>query len=135
MNKYYFTFGTSPKFPYGEKDFVEVTARTMYESEQRFREAHPDRTPGCLNCAFVYTEAEFNQIRSKYYGNVEPVEELSAEGMVLSDRDEAIVKYELSEYQSVEAYMATLSESDREKFCKATGMPWDKEEEDALEMA
>ena len=135
MNKYYFTFGTDLAFPYGLNDFVEVAARTMREAECAFREKHPDRASGTLNCAFVYSESEFDQIRNRYYGNRNPIESLTAEGLALSDTDKAIVAFELSGAKNVSEYLSTLGEEDRRLFANAVGLPEEYEDEDTMEMA
>ena len=44
MNRYYYTFGTDPAFPY-KKGWVEVRANTMKEADEKFRRRFPDRHP------------------------------------------------------------------------------------------
>lgn len=60
MNAYYYTFGTSPMFPY-YGGWVKVYAETQAEADQKFRAKFPDRPghEGILNCAFVYTQEEW----------------------------------------------------------------------------
>lgn len=134
MNRYYYTFGSNPAFPYGIDDYVEVTARTMHESTIAFRLKHPDRSEDCLNCAFIYTEDEFNQIRDKYYGNVSPVESLNTEGIIFTDRDEAIINYEMSGVGSLEEYASSLSDEKKDLFMEAVGLSSKEDDYDCIEM-
>ncbi len=73
MARFYYTFGTDPQFPHGEKDYVVVEAENMNEADHKFMAAYPSR-PGSnlLNCAFVYSEQEFNKFRDKYYRGRNP---------------------------------------------------------------
>ena len=75
MNRFYFTFGSDPEFPYGRKDIVVVTAKDENMACDLFQAVHPNR-PGssCINCASIYAEDEFNEFRDKYYKGIEPVE-------------------------------------------------------------
>lgn len=68
MARFYYTFGTDPMFPHGEKDYVVVEAENMNGADRKFLSVYPSR-PGSnlLNCAFVYSEQEFNKFRDKYY--------------------------------------------------------------------
>ena len=62
MHKYFYTFGSDPKFPY-QCGWVEVHANSWEEAHQKFRARFPDRHKGTLNCAFFYGEdrwAEMN---------------------------------------------------------------------------
>ena len=63
MNRYYYTFGTDPAFPY-KKGWVEVRANTMKEADEKVRRRFPDRPghEGTLNCAFVYGEARWAEM-------------------------------------------------------------------------
>ena len=56
--KFYYTFGTDPRFPF-YRGWVEVIADNRDKADALFRAMWPDRTPGILNCAFVYTEERF----------------------------------------------------------------------------
>jgi len=57
--KFYFTFGTDPQFPhYG--GWAEVFAANEDEARKKFRARHANRS-GFLNCAFVYSEAEWQK--------------------------------------------------------------------------
>lgn len=44
MNRYFYTFGTDPAFPYKE-GWVEVHANTPAEADEKFRRRFPDH-PG-----------------------------------------------------------------------------------------
>lgn len=74
----YFTFGSDDRYPYGREDYVMVKSDTREQAYALFRAMHPDR-PGssCLNCAGVYTEAEFESIGREYYPNRCPVETIA----------------------------------------------------------
>ncbi len=74
MARFYYTFGTDPLFPHGEKEFVTVEAESRGEADHKFLEVYPSR-PGShlLNCAFVYSEQEFDKFRDKYYSGKKPV--------------------------------------------------------------
>lgn len=76
--KFYFTFGSDERYPYGPNDYVEVEAENGTDACELFRVIHPNR-PGsdCLNCAFIYSEDTFNKFRDKYYNGIEPVEIIS----------------------------------------------------------
>lgn len=73
MKKYFFTFGSDPRFPYGREDFVEVHAVDLPAACELFRSVFPNR-PGsdCLNCADYYTDEEFDTFRSWAFGTKEP---------------------------------------------------------------
>jgi hypothetical protein len=72
---FYFTFGTDPQFPYGEKDFVLVRAKTKNIACEKYSKTIPNR-PGstAINCAFVYSEEEWinKGIRDRYYKGRQP---------------------------------------------------------------
>ena len=55
---YYYTYGSSKQFPF-QFGWTEVEAPNATIADALFRAYHPDRTPGVLNCAFVYTHEEF----------------------------------------------------------------------------
>lgn len=74
MKNFYFTFGSAEEFPYERGQFVLVKAKNMREAIQKYKEKHPCRTPGLLNCADYYPERIFNSFRDKYYKGVEPAE-------------------------------------------------------------
>lgn len=58
MQTFYFTYGTADYFPY-YGGWTKVIAPNRRVAEDLFRAVHPDRTPGLLLCANVYTEEEF----------------------------------------------------------------------------
>jgi len=67
--KFYYTFGTDKQFPYN-RGWVEVIAENAKEADAKFREKFPDKTPGILNCAFVYTEESFSKTTMAQGGNL-----------------------------------------------------------------
>ena len=77
MPNFYFTFGSNPAYPFGRDDYVKVTAPNLGEAVRLFQEHHPNR-PGSnlVNCAFWYTEEEFNKFRDEHYPGREPIEVL-----------------------------------------------------------
>ena len=58
--KFYFTFGTGPYFPY-YGGWVEVIAEDRDTACEKFRKKFPDFNKGVVNCAFVYSETEWNK--------------------------------------------------------------------------
>lgn len=60
MSRFFFTYGAEGQ-PY-VGGWTEVEAPTMKAAAQAFRAIHPDRIPGCINCADVYTEQMFKHI-------------------------------------------------------------------------
>ena len=75
MAKYFFTFGSDERFPYGREDYVMVYAENAHIAALKFKNVHPNR-PGSpfLNCADIYSEENFNSFRDKYYLGVKPRE-------------------------------------------------------------
>ncbi len=72
--KFFFTFGTDPRFPFGIGEFVEVRADTIEQAAQKFKAAFPCR-PGStlLNCAFFYGEEQWRPIWTESYGRKPPI--------------------------------------------------------------
>ena len=66
-SSWYFTFGTDPGFPF-ERGWVEVIAASEKDACEIFRSQFPDRSPGVLNCAFVYDGRSFNKERFVRHG-------------------------------------------------------------------
>ena len=62
LQTFYYTFGTAESFPY-QRGWVEIQANSQSEANDLFRQHFPDKTPGILNCAFVYTEEEFHTVK------------------------------------------------------------------------
>lgn len=58
LNRYFFTFGSDPGFPY-QRGWVEVLAPDLPAAVAGFQRKFPDRHPGTVNCAFWYTEEQF----------------------------------------------------------------------------
>jgi len=66
--KVFYTFGTAEHYPhYG--GWVEVEAASIEEAHETFRAHYPDRLPGILNCAFYYTDKEFQGTPMMANGN------------------------------------------------------------------
>jgi len=62
MKKYYFTFGSSENFPH-RNGWVVIHANSLAEAQQIFINHYPCRRAGVLNCAFYYTEDEWNEMQ------------------------------------------------------------------------
>ena len=61
MEKFYYTFGTDPGFPY-QQGWVEVHAANWETAHQIFRSHYPDRHLNTLNCAFFYNETQWRNM-------------------------------------------------------------------------
>lgn len=57
---FYFTFGSDQGFPY-QRGYLIVQALNMPDAIRKFRNRYPDRTENCLNCAFVYTQEQWDK--------------------------------------------------------------------------
>lgn len=77
--KFYFTFGSSTKFPY-QNTYLIVVARNELNAREGFRMKYPDRDPNkpCLNYSGIYNEETWNKYVSKYYPDQKPVDILFA---------------------------------------------------------
>lgn len=73
MKRYFFTFGSDPGFPYRDTYLV-VYAFSLKEAIAKFRKKHPDRHANCLNCAFFYTEEEWEGSENQKFYPVIPAE-------------------------------------------------------------
>lgn len=73
MTSTFFTFGSDPEYPFGEGNYVEIQAPDQLIACRVFQALYPNR-PGStlINCAFIYSEAEFAKMRDKYYKGVKP---------------------------------------------------------------
>jgi len=58
MAKFYFTYGNDERMPF-IGGWTSVEAPDFDAAVGAFRAYHPDRTPGLVNCAGIYPEAEF----------------------------------------------------------------------------
>lgn len=59
-HKFYFTFGTSERFPY-QGGWVEVFAHDCDEAIQKFNENYGMIEKDVVNCSFIYSEKEFKK--------------------------------------------------------------------------
>lgn len=59
---YYFTYGTSPTYPY-EGGWTVVYAVSRSQAVHLFRAVHPDVREGTVNCADIYTQEQFEQTK------------------------------------------------------------------------
>lgn len=77
---YYVTFGSDERFPYPNKYLV-ISAPSMTDAQQLFRQFFPDRHEKILNYSFMYEEEEWRQVfgyRTDCAGSIE----LLSNGMV-----------------------------------------------------
>lgn len=73
LNKYYFTFGSHPDFPFGIKDYVLIMAKNEATARDLFGKHFPNPVhPDTLNFAFCYEEKEWEDIHNKYYPETSP---------------------------------------------------------------
>lgn len=77
MKKFYFTFGSSEKFPYQNGHLI-VKARCIEDAVDTFKKKYPDRTEGFMNCSFIYEEWEWKRT-IMYERGEEPKEILVSE--------------------------------------------------------
>lgn len=77
LQNFYFTFGSSPSFPFQE-GYIIIKATTRDEAVDRFRHDYPDKNNSCVNCSFIYDETEWKEGNiGRYYK--EPFVVLSSE--------------------------------------------------------
>ena len=68
LKKFYFTFGTSCRYPF-KGGWVLVWAADINHAADLFREKYPNRTDSnCLNCADYYDEKHFTMGESGNLG-------------------------------------------------------------------
>ena len=72
MEKYYFTFGSSNKFPF-QNTYLMVVASSYGDAVRGFREKHPDVDPGYMNCSDCYSEEQWADA-GKDYPDCSPAE-------------------------------------------------------------
>lgn len=66
---YYFTFGSSPDFPF-QDGWVTVDADTRTEACEIFRQYYPNsKHPDTINCSFIYPEEQFKHTSMYKEGN------------------------------------------------------------------
>ena len=58
LQSFYYTYGSWEGYPF-QGGWTVVRAQDRKTADRLFRRHHADRTPGVLNCAFVYTWEEF----------------------------------------------------------------------------
>ena len=62
LKNFYFIFGSDPVFPYCGRYLI-VKAKSWTEARKKYREKYPDLHKNCLNCAFFYTQSQWDEIR------------------------------------------------------------------------
>ena len=68
MKNYYFTYGSSPQYPFCG-GWTVVVAEDKRKAMAAFRAYHEDAKEGVLNCAFVYDQAEMEKSGMLASGN------------------------------------------------------------------
>ena len=67
QNKFVFTFGSAEQFPFHLGEYIVIEARNEKEARDMFKVLYPNpRDRDTLNCAFVYENAEFEELRKTY---------------------------------------------------------------------
>lgn len=67
QNKFIFTFGSAEQFPFHLGEYIVIEARNEKEARDMFKVLYPNpRNKDTLNCAFVYENAEFEELRKTY---------------------------------------------------------------------
>ena len=70
MQKFYFTFGSSPTFPF-ENGWIIINADCKNDACKYFMNLYPNpRNPDIINCAFIYSEDEFKDTIMYENGNL-----------------------------------------------------------------
>jgi hypothetical protein len=84
MEKFYFTFGSSDGFPEECRNgFVLVRAKSWKDAIRIFRQHYPDRYENTVNCAFFYSQEEWDRSIAKWYDGKEPARVFEQEGTCL----------------------------------------------------
>lgn len=63
MKNFYFTYGSNPQFPFSY-GCSRVVASDKHEACRIFRTYHPN-VNGCMNCADIYSEEQFNKAKTR----------------------------------------------------------------------
>lgn len=81
MEKYYFTFGSDPAYPYGREDYLVVIGKDRPDCVKAYMKKYPPREPdsAVVNCADIYSEASWVTSARKYYKGKEPVEVITSD--------------------------------------------------------
>lgn len=75
IQNFYFTFGSSKQYPFERGQYVVVKATDVKKAVKKFMEKYPH--PACentVNCAFYYSQSEWDSYAKAHYENVEPSE-------------------------------------------------------------
>ena len=74
MQNFYFTFGTDPQFPFGYHDYVLIRCADAEQACKLFDAMHKPQHEGLMNCAFMYSEAQWEKNVKIHYKGREPAE-------------------------------------------------------------
>lgn len=76
--KFYFTFGSSEKFPW-QNTYMVIISSDYWDAVDAFRKKYPDINENCLNCSDYYSEEEWRKNCSAFYKDAKPSEILFTE--------------------------------------------------------
>lgn len=83
--KTYFTFGSAETFPY-QNTYLIIEGVSQEDCMTDFRRRYPDITEGVLNCAFAYSQEEWEKVKGRFDG-IEPVKNHCTEEYINSFGD------------------------------------------------
>ena len=69
VKNFYFTYGNVGSGMPFAGGWTVVRAVDMAQAYKFFRAAHPDKTPGIINCSWIYDEDSFNATGMAVEGN------------------------------------------------------------------
>lgn len=62
-DSFYFSFGSAEQFPY-HNGYLIVKADGLDDAIRKFRSRYPDVNENCVNCAFYYSESEWEGLQN-----------------------------------------------------------------------
>lgn len=62
-DSFYFSFGSAEQFPY-HNGYLIVKAADWKDAISKFRSKYPDVHKNCINCAFYYSESEWESLQN-----------------------------------------------------------------------
>ncbi len=68
IKNYYFTYGSWVGFPY-QNGWTKIEATSRRAAIAIFRDLHPDRIEGIVNCSMIYDEESFRKTEMWTKGN------------------------------------------------------------------
>lgn len=111
--EFYFTFGSAEHFPFGQNEYIMITAPSYHSAATLFNILYPFITDGeidkeTLNCAFTYTEEEWveNDMAERWYGGRGPAETFDVETFLKETAEKAA-----EDLQNLKDYRSSLSDA------------------------